>query len=324
MNQPTPDGGAPSLRARPGFVAVVLAIAVLAGALEISPASIALLVSERLAVDTGAVSWLVSVMLGVAVVASVPAGRVVHRLGPRRALAAASALLVAGGVASWWFATRGDYALVFLARIVAGGGFILLWNAGLGAFGAFAERATATSLFTASGPLGFAVGHFTAPLLAESFGWASPFLVYPLLVVVPALALAVVRAPAGADADGDAPTLGEVRSLLATRAFVLVAAMAFVSYSLYLFVNSWVPTYLDAVLGYSATQSGALVAVFPLLGAFSRLSGGLVADRVFDGERRPVVLASFLVSDPLLAAFLVVERSASSCSRSSSPATSSS
>lgn len=38
--------------------------------------------------------------------------------------------------------------------------------------------------------------------------------------------------------------------------------MGFVSYSLYLFVYTWHPSYLDTELGFTVVRSGELVAVF--------------------------------------------------------------
>lgn len=105
-----------------------------------------------------------------------------------------------------------------------------------------------------------------------------------------------------ASASDAAPRVGEYRRLLRDRTVVLLCALGFVSYSLYLFINSWMPTYLSAELGVSIARSGILVALFPLMGGVSRISGGLVTDRLLGGRRRPVVVASFVVSVPLLVA----------------------
>ncbi|MGB9966084.1 MFS transporter [Halobacterium hubeiense] len=287
----------PALSEHPVVVVGVLATALASGAYEIVPASTTPVLADQLGATPAAVNWLVSVMLGVAVVASLPAGAVVDRFGAPRSFALATAFFLVGGVASWQFARQGAYWPVLWARVVAGLGFVLFWNTGLTVFGQFRNAATATGLYTASGPIGFAVGHLTGPTLVAEFGTASVFLAYPLLLV-PALAAILLRwdgALAGGG-TGEVPALRGVLAVARNRAVLLVCALGFVSYSLYLFVNSWVPTYLTTELSLSLAQSGALTATFPLLGAAARASGGVVTDRLFGGRARPVVLASLVVS----------------------------
>jgi len=72
--------------------------------------------------------------------------------------------------------------------------------------------------------------------------------------------------------------------------------------SVYVFLNSWMPTYLAERLGASLAAGGVVVAVLPAMGTLSRTGGGAVSDRLFDGRRRPVVVLSLLVPLPLLAA----------------------
>ncbi|NIB99259.1 MFS transporter [Halobacterium sp. R2-5] len=292
----------PALSEHPLVVACVLGTAVASGAYEIVPASTTPVLVDQLGASAAEVNWLVSVMLGVAVVASVPAGAVVDRFGAPRSFAFATGVFLVGGVASWQFARRGAYWPVLWARVVAGLGFVLVWNTGLTVFGQFRNAATATGLFTASGPVGFAVGHLTGPTLAAEFGAPAVFLVYPAFFV-PALAGILVFWPSelSGGGTGELPSLSSVLGVARDRGVLLVCALGFVSYSLYLFVNSWVPTYLTAELSLSLAQSGALTATFPLIGAAARASGGVVTDRLFGGRARPVVLASLVVSGVALA-----------------------
>ncbi|MCG1002791.1 MULTISPECIES: nitrate/nitrite transporter [Halobacterium] len=292
----------PALSEHPLVVASVLLTAVASGAFEIVPASTTPVLADHLGASAAEVNWLVSVMLGVAVVASVPAGAVVDRFGAARSFTFATCVFLVGGLASWQFAQRGAYWPVLYARVVAGLGFVLIWNTGLTVFGQFQNAATATGLFTASGPVGFAVGHLTGPTIASEYGPAAVFLVYPLFFV-PALAgiLAGWESDLAGGGTGEIPSLSSVVGVARNRTVLLVCALGFVSYSLYLFVNSWVPTYLTAELSLSLAQSGALTAMFPLLGAAARASGGVVTDRLLGGRTRPVVLVSLVVSGVALA-----------------------
>jgi len=46
-----------------------------------------------------------------------------------------------------------------------------------------------------------------------------------------------------------------------------------------------------------------IIAVFPAVGILSRVSSGVLSDRVFGGRRRPVLLGSFGVAAPLVLVF---------------------
>jgi len=80
----------------------------------------------------------------------------------------------------------------------------------------------------------------------------------------------------------------------------VVGAAAFVVYSLYLFLNSWLPTYLAEEFALPVDASGLLAAVFPAMGIVSRAGGGVVSDRLFGHRRLPVLKWSFVVTTPLL------------------------
>ncbi|WP_232701588.1 MFS transporter [Halobacterium wangiae] len=287
----------PALRDHPVVVVSIFGTIVASGAFEIVPASTTPVMADQLGASATEVNWLVSVMLGVAVVASLPSGALVDRFGAPRSFVLATATLLVGGVVSWQFTRQGAYWPVFWSRLLAGVGFVLVWNTGLTVVGQFRNAATATGLFTAGGPIGFAVGHLTGPTIVAEYGAASVFLAYPLFML-PALAgvlLAWDEELAGGG-TGELPSLADVGGVARNHSVLLVCTLGFVAYSLYLFINSWVPTYLTEELSLSLAQSGALTAMFPLLGAASRASGGVVTDRLFDGRTRPVVLASLFVS----------------------------
>lgn len=304
------DADLPRLRDRPWLLGAVWWLALCASAYEIIPAGVAPVIMSDLAVDATAVSWLISIMFLGSVVMSIPSGIVLDRISLRIALVTAGALLCLGGIGSWYFTHIGAYWPLLGSRAVASVGFVLLWNAALETYGRFANRATATSVFIASSPIGFAMGHVTGPMLATEFGLPVVFLVYPLLIVPAMAVLLVVRdAPGSTGGEGEPslPSLDDFASLLRNRAMVTVCALGFIAYSLYLFVNSWMPSYLNTELGFSIAESGLLIAVFPLVGAVSRAAGGVTADRLFGGRRRPVVLTAFVVTS-LLVALLYVSR----------------
>ena len=90
-----------------------------------------------------------------------------------------------------------------------------------------------------------------------------------------------------------APTLTDLGNVVTNRRVWIVGVLGFLGYALYLFVNSWAPSYLTDDLQLSLEVSGALVALFPAVGVVSRVTDGVLSDTLFGGRRRPVVLLSF-------------------------------
>lgn len=282
-------------------------------AYEIVPASITPLVMDRLGVGPVDAGWLVSVMFLTAVVVSLPVGVVLDRADVRRTVAVATGAFLVACVTGFVAADTGSYSALLASRALGAVGYITLWNAGTvlvaGAYGG-GSRATAVGVFTASAPAGFALGQFTGPLVAETLGWAAVFAVYGLVGVV---GLAVFWS-AGAGVvtrtgnAGGVPTRAEFRAVLTDRAVWTICLLGFFAYALYLFLNSWMPTYLTEEAGLSLALSGVFVGFFPAIGILSRTGGGAISDRLFDGQRRPVALLSFAVTLPTFAGFALSSR----------------
>ncbi|GGI94381.1 MFS transporter [Halobellus salinus] len=274
-------------------------------AYEIAPASVTPLVRDSLGVGSTLAGLLVGAMFGTAVVTSLPAGAVLDRTDSRRVMAAAVFTLFVAGVWGWVAGRAGGYWPLIASRIVAGVAYVVVWNAGIDIVSRAVEpahRATAVGVFTASGPLGFALGQSTGPLLAARFGWPAIFPAYAGVALAGfGLFWHTSRGLGGARAD--APTLGEFGTVLRSRPVWIAGGLGFLSYALYLFVNSWGSSYLADQIELSLAASGAIIAVFPAVGVLSRVSSGVLSDRVFGGRRRPVVLGSFGVAAPLVLAF---------------------
>ena len=298
------------------LVLSLVALSALANAYIIVPASVLPVVMDELAVDATAAGWVVSAVFGAQILASVPAGLALDRFDGRVVLALATVGLAVAGVWGAASAAGGDYTSLVASRLLGGAASIAVWNAGVttigGAFDA-ERRATAVGAFTAASPAGFALGHLTGPLVA-AVDWTAAFAVYGLLAVVPLVGVLVAATGArtdGGDDRGDARSRregsGDLRRLLAAPSVRLLAATAFAAMSVYVLLNSWMPTYLAEELGASLATGGLVVAVLPATGILSRTGGGAISDRLFGGRRRPVVVLSFLVPLPLLAALAGLE-----------------
>lgn len=295
------------------LVAGVFLLSTAAGAYEIAPASVIPLVREGLSIGPTAAGWLVSVMYATAVVVSVPVGVVLDRVDVRRAVTVAAVGLLLAGVWGWWAATAGAYWWLIASRVLGGLVYVIFWNAGADLVGQAVPpdvRATAVSAFTASAPVGFALGQFGSPLVAEAVGWPAIFPVFAAIAVAGVAVFLVATAGQSfrAASGTGAPDRAQFLSVFANRSVWVLSTLCFLAFSLYLFLNSWLPSYLTSELGVSLALAGALTALFPAVGVVSRTSGGVLSDRLFDGRRRPVAILSFLGTAPAVGGFVLFTR----------------
>lgn len=275
-------------------------------AYEIVPASVTPLVRAGLGVGPGAAGLVVSVMFGTAVVTSVPIGVALDRTNSRVAVAVSTLAFLVAGAWGWAAATDGAYRSLLASRVLGGVAYTVVWNAGIDVVGRSFDdgrRATAVGAFTASGPLGFALGQFTGPLLAKAAGWPAVFPAFAALAVVGTVAFWPASRGRGRTAEGvDAPSAAELGAVLTDRRVWTVGGIGTLAFALYLFANSWLPAYFTS-LGLPLALGGLLAALFPAVGIVARVGGGALSDRLFGGRRRPVVLVSFLVAAPAMAGF---------------------
>jgi predicted MFS family arabinose efflux permease len=300
----------PSLQTA-GLVAGLFLLSTAAASYEIAPASVIPLVRRSLEVGPTAASWLVSVMYGISVLVSVPAGAVLDRVSVRRAVTVAGlALLVAGGW-GWVAAEAGNYWSLVASRALGGVCYVVFWNAGANAVGAAVSaeyRATAVGVFTASAPVGFALGQFGSPLIAARYGWAAILPSFAALAAAGVVVFLAATRGRRLGVDADPPDRGAISDLFTNRAVWSLSTLCFLAFLLYLFLNSWLPSYLTDSLGVSLATGGLLTAVFPAMGVVSRTASGALSDRLFDRRRRPVAVLAFGATLPAVVAFVLVRR----------------
>jgi predicted MFS family arabinose efflux permease len=294
--------GPPAERLRTaGVVAGLVVLSAAAAAFEIVPAGVTPLVRSSLGIGAAAAGLLVSVMYATAVVTSVPVGVALDRIDVTRGVVgAAAALLLAGGWA-YAAAVAGAYWWLVAARVLGGLAYVVVWNAGANLVGAAvspSSRATAVGLFTASAPLGFAIGQFGGPLVAAVAGWPAVFPATAGLGLLGATVFVLAGRGQSLAVGGETPDRGALAALFSDRAVWTLCLCCFLAYVLYLTLNSWLPSYLTERLGVDLALSGLLTALFPAVGVVARTAGGALSDRLFGGRRRPVTVLSFAVATP--------------------------
>lgn len=291
-----------------GLVAGLFVLSVAAAAYEIAPASVIPLVRATLEVSPTEAGGLVSIMYATAAVTSVPLGVVLDRIGARRAVAAAGISLLVAGVWGWAAAGAGAYTWLLASRVLGGLSYMVVWNTGATLAGTVVDadyRATAVGLFTASAPVGFAVGQFGSPLIAEAAGWPATLPTFATLGVVGMVVFAFATREMSLQVDATTPDRAALGRLFGDWAVWTLSVLCLLAFSLYLFLNTWLPSYLSAELKLSLATSGLVTALFPAVGIVARTLSGVVSDRVFGGRRRSTVLAAFLAATPSVAAFVL-------------------
>ncbi|WP_408958940.1 nitrate/nitrite transporter [Natrinema sp. 74] len=292
-------------RSRVGVFLACFLGSVGANAYMIAPASIVPLLVAAFDVDKAGAGVAISAAVLGSVLVQIPFGFLMDRYDNRPLMTAGTAVFVPVAIAGS-FATA--YPVFLASRAVAGlaGGavFVLGTNVVAQVF-AGKRQGVVTTVFIASAPLGFAISQFGGPLLADAFGWRTAFVAYPLVSAVGYLVFRLSRPPA--IRTGDRITPREFGHALRNRAVLLVSFSGFCSYLLYIFMNSWMPTYATERLPLSLGEAGAITALLPAVGMVARPVGGWLSDYV-GYRRRLIVVCSLAFALP---AFFVVSRSIS-------------
>lgn len=272
----------------------------------IAPASIIPLFAETFDIDKATAGLSISVFFLSWGIANFPGGLVMDRRDNRHLVFGGAVVFVAACVAT---AVAQSYTAFLIARAVGGATGAFLWTANTNIVSrVFPESrlALGTSLFVASGPVGQAIAQFLGPILANAAGWRALFFVPPILTIlgVPILYFAV-RDPIRSE---ETISMAQFGRTLRNPTILAVSLASACSFALFLFFNSWMPTYATEELGVNLAAAGAAASLMPFAGIVARPGGGWISDRI-GGRRRPVIVASFVLSVPLIVAISVVASS---------------
>lgn len=267
------------------------------------PASLIPLLVGQFAITKASAGLSISaVFLGWTLI-QIPSGFLMDRYDNRRLVWGGMGIFAAVSLAGYLSPT---YTIFLVTRFFGGGAAVFLWTTNANivsqSFPA-SNRAVATSLFITSAPAGVTIAQFAGPHIASVGGWRAIFYVYPLFALLGiAIFHRTLREPIRSPTKIDLPTF--VRTLK-KPSILLVSLSSFCAYSLFVFFNSWMPTYATEVLALDLASAGAMTALVPLAGFLARPGGGWLSDRI-GYRRRPVITFAFLLSLPVLAGISVI------------------
>lgn len=237
---------------------------------------------------------------------AIPAGIVVHRIGPKRSgLVAVGAVIVGAGLgaissgAAALLASRTVEGLSFVFMMVVGPALVSLWFSP-------EERGVPMGVFATWVPVGSLIILNAAPALESAFGWQSVwwfgclygvfgFLVFWALVRLPKVVASTPANPGqrGAGQGSSERLLSSVRTALANRNVWLLGLLFFCFTMVFPGFSNNMPTYLHTVRGYSLAQAALIVSLSSLATIVGCPLMGLLSDRI--GSRKKVYTAALLI-----------------------------
>lgn len=248
-------------------------------------------------IDKATAGLAISVVFLAWALLQVPSGLLVDRYDNRRLVWGGVVVFVGAAVAGLFAPT---YPTFLATRFVGGTTAVFLWTANANIVAQSfppTRRALGTSLFVTSAPAGVTLAQAIGPPLEAVVGWRGVVAAYAVVTLVglPLFVLALdtpVRNETALSPAKFAAALGD-------RKVLAIALSSFCAYSLFVFFNSWMPTYATEVIDVDVGQAGALAALLPAMGLAARPGGGWLSDRI-GRRRRPVIVAAFLLVIPAL------------------------
>jgi MFS family permease len=278
----------------------VAAIAVPINQYKVTPVMPVLM--EVFGLDLTIANLLMSIFSLSAFLLAIPAGIIVHRIGPRRSgLVALGAVALGAGLgalssgAAALLASRMIEGISFVLMMVAAPAIISLW------FRA-EERGVPMGVFATWVPVGSIVVLNAAPALVSAFGWqgawwfgclygVAAFLLFWALVKMPSAPPGAGHSDTRQGAGGSTTTT--VRTALANRN-VWFLGVLFFCFTMCMpgFMNN-MPTYLNTVRGYSLAVAALIVSMSQLMTVVACPFMGFVSDRV--GSRKKMYTVALII-----------------------------
>ena len=205
------------------------------------------------------------------------AGVLCDRFGHKRLAVAGLLILFAGGalgVAAW------NFASLLFARFLEGVGFIAFVVSAVALMNATAatprDRAKALGLWSAYMPTGGTIALLAAPVLIGAWGWRALWLVFAILALAAAIAIARMVSPSS---YGQVSSMRLVVESLRNPGNVAMALLFAFYVAQWSSIMVWLPTFLVDEQRMSAGAAALATALYVLINAPGNLTGGWLLAR---------------------------------------------
>ena len=233
--------------------------------------SVARPLADAYDVPLAAVGLLTTALFATHFGTQIPGGRLVDRVGARRAGLAAVVLLVAGNALAL---PAASYPLAVVARLIAGMGVGVGFVAGADYVRAATPSPTAQGLYGGAAIGGGGLAIALVPILDGPFGWRAPYVT--ALAVAAIFGLVLLLGPAQEARSAAHEQLDGLGALLRDSRLYPLAALHTASFSVSVVAGNWIVDLLED-RGYSRELAGAVGSLVLLLGLVTRpLEGWLL------------------------------------------------
>jgi nitrate/nitrite transporter NarK len=205
----------------------------------------------------------------------IPGGYIADKLGPRRVVSIALAIVCAGNIA---LALASGYSQLLFWKIFVGIGTGVSFVAGaryVANMFAGPRLHLAQGLYGGSVLLGSGFVIYAIPLLSGAFGWRGAFLCTAAVAAAAAVIWTFATPATPARPHKPAPLMG----MLSSPQLWLLGLVQMASFGLVVVIGVWITTYLTKSFHLTAVQAGKIGSLVLVVGVATRPLGGVLVPR---------------------------------------------
>lgn len=265
-------------------------------------APISSLAGSYYGVESMEISLFTSSYMIMYIIFALPASWVIDRFGYRRSLVIGALITAVFGILRYVFASEYTPVILFQFAIAIGQPFLLNISTKVPAnWFPVTERSIASGILTMAQYLGFVIAMVLSPIIAQSYGIPSLYLVYGIIACICAfIAILFTRErPAilpGPEAEKEDISIRSMVKLLKNHNFGYVLVIVFISMGIF---NALL-TLIESILkprGITMEQAGIVGAVFVVAGVVGAVLLPIISDKL--RRRTPLFIAAITLLVPL-------------------------
>lgn len=232
---------------------------------------------------------------------SIPASWVVDKYGYKTSLIIGAVITAVFGLIRALYADNFTIVIISQFIIAIGQPFLLNISTKVPAnWFPMSERSTAAGILTLAQYIGFAIPMLLAPMVAESSGIPTVFMIFAIIAVVAAfLAILLAKenppvAPPGPSAPKEDFSLSSLKKLFTNKSFLLVMIVGFVCIGIF----NTILTLIESILtprGITSVEAGLVGAIFVVAGIVGAVVLPLLSDKYRVRTPLFVIVISLLI-----------------------------